>query len=326
MKAAWLENGMLSFEEDVPDPVVNHGEALVGIILAGICNTDLELLKGYYPFTGIPGHEFVGRVINAPGYPEKTGERVVGSINAVCHSCDMCMKGSPGHCRYRTVLGISGRNGVFAEYTTLPVENLVAVPDHVENANAVFAEPLAAALRVAEQVEIAADSRIIVVGAGKLGQLISEVLMIRDCRVETVAKYAKQRDRMEKLGIPCLRADECQNSSCDLVVEATGSPGGLDFALGLVRPGGTLVLKSTYKGKAEVDFSRVVVDEVTILGSRCGPVPKAMELLSEGRINPGASVESVFPLEEVTAAFASASGQGAGKIILKIAEPGESTN
>lgn len=320
MKAAWLENGKLSFKEDLPDPVLSPGEALVRIILAGICNTDLELVKGYYPFTGIPGHEFVGRVVNAPGYPEKTGERVVGSINAVCHSCDMCLKGLPGHCRYRTVLGIEGRNGVFAEYTALPVENLFAVPEHVTDTNAVFAEPLAAALRVTEQVEIEADDRIMVVGSGKLGQLISEVLMIRNCRVETVPKYAKQRARMEKLGIPCLRAAECRSSSYDLVIEASGSPAGLDFALGLVRPGGTLVLKSTYKGNAEVGFSRVVVDEVTILGSRCGPVPKAVELLAGGCISPSGLIEGIFPLEDAAKAFTAASGQGAGKIILKIAD------
>jgi threonine dehydrogenase-like Zn-dependent dehydrogenase len=319
MKGAWLENGKLSFREELPDPVLNPGEALVRIILAGICNTDLELVKGYYPFAGIPGHEFVGRVVNVHGHPEKTGGRVVGSINAVCHKCDMCLKGLPGHCRHRTVLGIAGRNGVFAEYATLPVENLVAVPGHVTDENAVFAEPLAAALRVTEQVEIAADDRIMVVGAGKLGQLIAEVLMIRDCRVESVPKYAKQRVRMEKLGIPCLRADECRDSSYDLVVEATGSPDGLGFALDLVRPGGTLLLKSTYKGTAEADFSRVVVDEVTILGSRCGPVPKAVRLLSEGRINPESTIEGVFKLEEAAAAFTAASGQGAGKIILKIA-------
>ena len=321
MKAVWLENGKLSVRKDVPAPVLKPGEALVRITLAGICNTDLELVKGYYSFTGIPGHEFVGRVVDAPGYPDKTGRRVVGSINAVCHSCDMCLRGFPGHCRNRTVLGIAGRNGVFAEYTVLPVENLVDVPGHVTDDDAVFAEPLAAALRVTEQVETAAEDRIVVVGAGKLGQLISEVLMIRDCKVETVPKYEKQRARMEELGIPCLQAAECRMYSYDLVVEATGSPGGLEFALGLVRPGGTLVLKSTYKGQAKVDFSRVVVDELTILGSRCGPVPKAMELLSRGLVSPGSSVEGVFPLEEAAPAFAAAAVKGAGKIIFNIKDP-----
>ncbi len=320
MKTVWLEDGELTYLGDVPDPVPEPGEALIRIILAGICNTDLELVKGYYPFTGIPGHEFVGRITSAPGFPEREGERVVGSINAVCHQCDMCRRGLPGHCRNRTVLGIAGRNGVFAEYTTLPLENLVTVPEHVSDMSAVFTEPLAAALQVTEQVEINKSDRIIVVGAGKLGQLISEVLLIQGHNAVSVPKYLRQRERIENLGIQCLLASDCIKFSYDLVVEATGSPGGLEFALGLVRPGGKLVLKSTYQGAACLDFSRVVVDEVTILGSRCGPLPKALGLLAEGLINPGTGIDAIFTLEQGLEAFSAASVKGAGKIIFRITD------
>jgi threonine dehydrogenase-like Zn-dependent dehydrogenase len=322
MKALWLENGVLSCQADVPDPVLQPGEALVRIVLAGICNTDLELVKGYYPFAGIPGHEFVGRIEKAPGNRERLGERVVGSINAVCHQCDMCRRGLPSHCRKRTVLGIDGRNGVFAGYTILPLENLLSVPESVPDINAVFAEPLAASLQITEQVEINKDNRIMVVGSGKLGQLISEVLLIEGHKAEAVPKYLKQRQRLENLGITCRSADECLKSSYDLVIEATGSPEGLEFALGLVRPGGILLLKSTYHGKANLDFSRVVVDEITILGSRCGPMPKALKYLVEGRINPQSFVEEILPLEKGIEAFARASGKGAGKVLLRIGNPG----
>ncbi len=320
MKTVWLEDGVLTCLGDVPVPVPAPGEALIRIVLAGICNTDLELVKGYYPYTGIPGHEFVGRITSAPGFPEREGERVVGSINAVCHKCDMCQGGLPGHCRNRTVLGIAGRNGVFAEYTSLPIENLVTVPEHVSDLNAVFTEPLAAALQVTEQVEIKKSDRIIVVGAGKLGQLISEVLFIQGHNAASIPKYLSQRERMESLGIPCLHASDCVQLSYDLVIEATGSPDGLDFALGLVRPGGKLVLKSTYQGAACLDFSRVVVDELTILGSRCGPMPKALDLLAEGLISPATGIDAIFPLEQGIEAFAAASGKGAGKILFRIGD------
>ena len=318
MKAVWLEDGKIDTRDDVPMPVAVEGEALVRVVLAGICNTDLELVKGYYPFTGIPGHEFVGRIAASPSCQEREGERVTGSINAVCHNCDMCRKGLPGHCRRRTVLGISGRNGVFAEFAVLPLENLHTVPARVPDVRAVFTEPLAAALQVTEQIEISKRERIIVAGSGKLGQLISESLHVQGFNVEAVVKYPSQRKRLEKLRVPCRAVEDLEKSSYDVVVEATGTPDGLGLSLDLVRPRGTLVLKSTYKGNASVDLSRLVVDEITLKGSRCGPFPKALELLASGKVAPENMIQEVFSLEEGGRAFEAAATPGAGKILLEM--------
>ena len=318
MKALWLEEGNLSIRDGVELPAIRKGEALIRIILAGICNTDLELIRGYYPFTGIPGHEFVGIIEEAPGCPEREGERVTGNINAVCHSCDMCQRGWPEHCRNRTVLGIAGRDGVFAEYTSLPLENLLTVPGNVSSARAVFAEPLAAALQVTEQVRISKKDRVMVVGSGKLGQLISESLLVQGIRADAVPRYPSQKSRLEELGISCLKEEDCAGASHDVVIEATGSRAGLEFALGLVRPRGTLVLKSTYKGRASCDFSRVVVDEITLIGSRCGPMEKALDLMSNNRIKPETAAKKIFPLEQAVEAFKHAARKGSGKILVRI--------
>ena len=318
MKAVWLEDGRIDTRDDVPMPVAGEGEALVRVVLAGICNTDLELVKGYYPFTGVPGHEFVGRIAASPSCREREGERVTGSINVVCHNCDMCHRGLPGHCRRRTVLGIAGRNGVFAEFAVLPLENLYTVPVPVPDARAVFTEPLAAALQVTEQVEMSKRERIIVAGSGKLGQLISESLHVQGFNVEAVVKYPSQRKRLEKLRVPCRSVENLEKSSYDVVVEATGTPDGLGLSLDLVRPRGTLVLKSTYKGNASVDLSRLVVDEITLTGSRCGPFPKALEFLASGKVAPENMIQEVFSLEEAGRAFEAAAAPGAGKILLEM--------
>jgi len=316
MNGVWLENRKLSLRRDLPVPVPPEGEALVRVTLAGICNTDLELVKGYYPFAGIPGHEFTGIIETVPGGGEREGERVTGSINAVCHRCDLCRRGMPGHCRKRSVLGIAGRDGVFAEYVTLPLENLHPIPGNLPDSRAVFAEPLAAALRICEQLELQRGERIIVVGAGKLGQLISETLLARGYEAESVPKYQRQRSRLEELGIVCRAETDCVRGSYDIVIEATGSPSGLDLALDLVRPRGTMVLKSTYQGKAEVDLSKIVVDEISILGSRCGSIPHALELLASGRIRPESTVDRVYSLGRSIEAFTEAAGKGAGKVLI----------
>lgn len=318
MKSVWLEEGKIGIRNDVEVPVPGEGEVLIRVVLAGICNTDLELVKGYYPFTGIPGHEFVGIVAECPSCRSREGERVTGSINAVCHSCDMCRRGLPGHCRNRTVLGISGRNGAFAEFMVLPLENLFSIPGHLADERAVFTEPLAAALQVTEQIEISDQDKVIVAGSGKLGQLISESLRSLGYFPEAVARYPAQRNRLEKLGIPCRSPQDLAKSSYDVVIEATGTPDGLGMSLDLVRPRGTLVLKSTYEGKAGVDLSRVVVDEITLLGSRCGPFPKALELLASGKVAPEDMIQEIFGLEEGDKAFAAAAEAGSGKILLKI--------
>lgn len=320
MKAVWLEDGKLEIRDDLPIPKPPSGEALVRVKLAGICNTDLELVKGYSSFTGIPGHEFVGEALECPGKPELEGQRVVGSINAVCHKCDMCRRGLEGHCRNRTVLGITGRDGVFAEYTLLPTENLYLVPDSLSDREAVFVEPLAAALQVLELLELDREARIAVTGAGKLGQLISEALAAEGFHPVAVPRYPWQWERLEGLGVSCRPWEEMGKGSFDVVVESTGSPSGLKLSLELLRPRGTMVLKSTYQGIAELDLSRIVVDEITILGSRCGPFPRALEMLAVGKVSPGSMVEDTLPLSEGLEAFAKASARGAGKILLLVSE------
>src|SRR5512147_514411 len=221
MQALWLENNRLELR-DAPRPG-RTGEALIRVRRAGVCGTDLELVRGYYPFAGIPGHEFVGEVVEAPD-PAWVGKRVVGEINVVCGRCEQCLSGRAHHCESRTVLGIVARDGVFAEFTSLPLENLHVVPDSVPDEAAVFTEPLAAALEIEQQVQIRPADRVLLIGAGRLGQLVAQTL---------------------------------------------------ELARRAVRPGGTLVLKSTYRGEVTLNLSSIVVDEVTLLGSRCGPFEPA---------------------------------------------------
>ncbi len=282
MRALWLHNQELSVRTDLPRPETPHGEALVRVSLAGICNTDLEMLNGYYPFAGTLGHEFVGRVEESPYQSEWVGKRVVGEINAVCHTCIACTNGRPTHCEHRTVLGIHDRNGAFAEYLTLPVENLHEVPDNVTDDVAVFTEPTAAAFGIQAQLEISPDDRVVVIGSGKLGYLIAQTLVATDCVLTVVGRRPKSLELFRSQRIRTALATELQEDVADIVVECTGNPSGLDLALKAVRPRGTIVLKSTYAGKAELDVSRIVVDEITLVGSRCGPFAPARDALTHG--------------------------------------------
>ncbi|HEY2323558.1 MAG TPA: alcohol dehydrogenase catalytic domain-containing protein [Thermoanaerobaculia bacterium] len=294
MKGAWLENRQLVFRDDLPAPVAAKGEALVRVRLAGICNTDIELTRGYYPFTGIPGHEFVGIM--------EDGRRVVGEINASCGSCAACTHGRRTHCERRTVLGIKDRNGAFAEYLTLPLENLHVVPDGVPDEVAVFTEPLAAALEIQEQVRIGADDRVLVVGNGKLGRLIAASLALTGCKLTVVGR----------------EHGEIVPRSFDVVVECSGNADGFALARQAVRPGGTIVMKSTYAGDLTFNASALVVDEITLLGSRCGPFAPALQLLAEGKIDPRPMIHARYPLSEVNAAFAHAEQQGVLKVLLTV--------
>jgi threonine dehydrogenase-like Zn-dependent dehydrogenase len=316
MLSIWLENNQISVR-DIPIPAPPPGEALIRVRLAGICATDLELVNGYYPYTGVLGHEFVGEVVNAPDAPERVGQRVVGEINAVCGKCETCRRGNPTHCENRTVLGIVNRNGVFAEYTTLPLENLHPVPDSVPDEMAVFTEPLAAALEIQEQILINPTDRILVVGAGRLGQLIAYTLNLIGRDLQVVIRHKSQRDLLETLNIPCLREDEVSARKMDIVVEATGSPAGFSLARKAVRPRGTIVLKSTYAGQIEVDFSAVVVDEITLVGSRCGPFVPALRLMEAGLLDPCPLINANYPLREGIAAFENASRSGVFKVLVQ---------
>jgi threonine dehydrogenase-like Zn-dependent dehydrogenase len=317
MRALWLENRSLRCREDVPEPALAPGEALLRVRCAGICNTDLELLRGYYPFAGVPGHEFVGEVLEAPGSDVWRGRRVVGEINAVCGECAACRAGRGGHCERRSVLGIRGRDGAFAERLTLPLANLHALPESLPDASAVFVEPLAAALRVQEQVEIGSGDRIVVIGPGKLGTLVARGLAAAGRRVVVAGRRAESLARLLGEGFETCLAQQLPERGADVVVECSGSSDGFALARRALRPGGTLVLKSTYAGAAAVDLSSLVVDELTLVGSRCGPFEKALAALVEGRVRVSDLVEARYPLVEGAAAFAHAARPGALKVLIE---------
>jgi threonine dehydrogenase-like Zn-dependent dehydrogenase len=313
MQALWLENNTL-YLKDVPQPA-HPAEAMIKIRKTGICGTDLELVKGYYPYTGIPGHEFVGEVINSPD-KAWIGKRVVGEINVVCGACEQCRSGRPTHCESRTVLGIINRDGVFAECTTLPLENLHVVPDSVLDEAAVFTEPLAAALEIQEQVQIHPVDRVLLIGAGRLGQLIAQTLMLTGCDLRVVARHPLQKELLTSRGIRLIDEGDVQHWRYDIVVEATGSPSGFDLARKALRPRGTLVLKSTYKGDMTLNFSSMVVDEIQLIGSRCGPFEPALRLLAQKEVDPTILISSEFRLEEGLRAFKDAEKSGMLKVLL----------
>ncbi len=315
MKALWLENRKLALREDLPTPETK-GEALIRVRLTGICGTDLELRRGYYPYTGIPGHEFVGEVVAAPE-AAWVGRRVVGEINVVCGSCEQCRSGRPTHCENRTVLGIVNRDGTFAGYTTLPLANLHPVPDSVPDEAAVFTEPLAAALEIQEQVHVRPTDRVLLIGAGRLGQLIAQTLALTGCDLRVVARHRKQKDLLAARGIRLISEEDVQPRAWDVVVEATGSSGGFDLARRAIRPRGVLVMKSTYKGEVTVNFSSLVVDEITIIGSRCGPFAPALRLLENGQVDPTPLIEARYPLSQGLEAFEQAGRPGTLKVLLE---------
>jgi threonine dehydrogenase-like Zn-dependent dehydrogenase len=316
MKALWLENNQLQLRSDVPIPEPLPGEALVRVVRAGICNTDLELLRGYYPYTGILGHEFVGVVEQGP--KQLVGVRVVGEINAVCGECRFCRSGQPTHCENRTVLGIVNRNGAFAEYLTLPSANLHPVPDNVPTDVATFTEPVAAALEIQQQVAVRPDDRVLVVGDGKLGQLVAQTLALTGCDLLVVGRHRNKLDYLAARGIKTGLADVVTDRAFDLSVECTGNPEGFAIARRALRPRGTLVLKSTYAGHLTFDASSLVVDEITLIGSRCGPFPQALQVISQEQVDVKYLIQSHYPLDEAIAAFDRAQERGILKVLLEI--------
>jgi threonine dehydrogenase-like Zn-dependent dehydrogenase len=303
--------------DDRPLPEPPPGEARVRVLRAGVCNTDLELVKGYYPYAGIPGHEFVGRVEAAPGAEAWIGKRVVGEINAVCGDCPTCRAGRPTHCERRTVLGIAKRDGAFAEYLSLPVANLHEVPDGVPDEVAVFTEPLAAALQVREQVRVGPGDRVVVIGSGKLGHLVAQALGLTGCGLLVIGRNPATLGLLAARGLRTGTAADLPARQADVVVECTGNPDGLALALRAVRPRGTVVLKSTYHGQATLDLARVVVDEVALVGSRCGPFAPALALLASGQVEVRPLVEARYPLSDAPAAFDHAARPGALKVLVE---------
>ena len=316
MKGLWLHDQQLSFRADLPDPQVEPGQALIRLRVAGICATDLEMLRGYYPFTGVPGHEFVGEVVAAPGNETWIGKRVVGEINLTCGECEACRAGREHHCSNRTTLGISGKDGVLAEYFTLPVRNLHEVPAGVADDLAVFTEPLAAALEIQEQVQIRPDTRVLVVGAGRLGMLIAQTLRLTGCDLKVVVRRQEPADLLARFGIAAVFVDEVVENSADLVVEVTGSPSGFALSRKAVRPAGNLVLKSTFAGDVTLNLSSVVVDEITLVGSRCGPFAPALRLLEVGLVDLRPLISARYDLADGLAAMEKAAEHGVLKVLV----------
>lgn len=315
MRALWLKDRQLQLRDDLPPPAPADGEALIRVLLAGICGTDIELTRGYYPYDGVPGHEFVGVVEQGP--PALLGRRVVGEINASCGACAPCRRGQRTHCAGRTVLGISGRHGAFAEHLALPAANLHAVPDGVPSEAAVFTEPLAAALQVLEQVHLRPGDRAVVIGDGKLGQLVAQVLA-GSCDLLVIGRHPRKLALLAARGVRTGAADAATPGAFDVAVECTGDARGFAIARAALRPRGTLVMKSTYAGALTLDAASIVVDELTLVGSRCGPFAPALRLLAERRVDVAPLIDARYPLAEGLAAFERAQRPGALKVLVDV--------
>jgi threonine dehydrogenase-like Zn-dependent dehydrogenase len=317
MKALRLEDDKL----EVADSAVprREGEALIRMTVAGICNTDVEIARGYADFRGALGHEFVGVVEESPDRSQ-IGRRVVGEINVGCGRCDLCRGNDPRHCPDRTALGIRGRDGAFAEYLSLPPRNLLIVPDGVSDRQAVFTEPLAAALEVLDQVEVRASHRVAVVGDGKLGQLISRVVARTGCDLTLIGKHDAKLELAARAGVKTakLGASDVMGSAprFDFVIEASGSQGGLGLALDLIRPRGAIILKSTFRGAVRLDTSRVVVNEISIIGSRCGRFESALRLLESNEMDLEPLITREYRLSDGVEAMAEAERPGTLKVLL----------
>lgn len=317
MKALRYAGGHLAVQ-DIPRPD-DPSEALVRVLRSGICATDLEIIRGYAGFTGTIGHEFVGLVEAADDAPDLIGKRVVGEINAGCGKCPRCLGGDPRHCSTRTVLGILGRDGAHAEFLRLPSRNLLVVPDAVDDDQAVFAEPLAAAYAITEQVDLDLKTKVAVIGDGKLGLLCAMCLRLTSESVTLIGKHRSKLEIVNKAGITGILAEDVPadgDGHFDLIVEASGSPSGFGTALDLVRPRGKIVLKSTFHGSSTWAASRVVVDEITIIGSRCGRLAPSMDLLADGRIDVTPLIEDRIPLSNGVAAMSRAAEKGTLKVLL----------
>lgn len=316
MKAVTLHK-TVTFEESRPAPTPEAGECLIRVHMAGICGTDLQLIKGYLGFDGVLGHEMVGTVIEGPG--NWKGKRVVAEINCVCRQCEMCLGGLAYHCRNRTVMGIMRRDGCFAELIALPQTNLHEVPDSITDEEAVFIEPLAAAYQVLAQCPIGPRMNVSVVGPGRLGLLVAQVLANTGCKLTVIGRSQHKLLYCEKRGIQGIHLDDlAPKQDRDLVVDCTGSPAGLKIALELARPRGTVILKSTCHDNHELDLSAIVVNELKIIGSRCGPFGEAINALSRRAIDVRSMITRVLPLKDAVKAIDLSSKPETMKILLKM--------
>jgi threonine dehydrogenase-like Zn-dependent dehydrogenase len=317
MRALRVDQGRTDLA-DVPSPA-GDGEAVVRVILSGLCNTDLEIARGYAGFRGTIGHEFVGVVEDPGGGPLPRGERVVGEINAGCGTCARCLRGDPRHCPTRTVLGIVGRDGAHAERLRLPARNLLRVPDSVSDEQAVFAEPLGAACGVLERCPMGEGTRVAVLGDGKLGLLCAMTLAASGMKPLLVGKHETKLAIARARGIETALVEDARRRgrAFDVVVEASGGASGFDLALDLLEPQGTLALKSTFHGATPVDAARIVVDEIQVVGSRCGRLAPALDLLARGAVDPTVLVSEVLALSSGLEAMSLAARAGVLKVLLR---------
>jgi threonine dehydrogenase-like Zn-dependent dehydrogenase len=302
---------------DYAKPRCGRGEVLIEVRKAGICSTDLEVVKGYMGFRGVMGHEFVGLAVG--GARQFSGKRVVAEINCVCERCDMCKSGLANHCRDRTVLGIDGRDGCFAEYVAVPARNCHEVPDCVSDNEAVFVEPLAAAFQIVRQVKLTQSDRVVVLGDGRLAQLVARVLRLRLKRTIMVGRHAAKLTAAEKQGVEAiLERDFVAGKDADVVVDATGCASGFELAMRTVRPRGTIVLKSTFAADTGMNLAPLVIDEITVVGSRCGPFPDAIAALAGRKVDVCALISREFPLAEGPAALDAAKNAENIKVLLNV--------
>lgn len=308
MRGVYCDGSSIRLRHDLPEPPTPEGETLLRVSMAGICDTDLQLSYGYMNYQGILGHEFVG--------VDESGLRYTAEINASCHACPTCLAGRPHHCPNRTVLGILGHDGAMADYVSVPSRNLHRIPDEVEDREAVFIEPLAAAFRIREQVETAKGDRVAILGDGKLGILCAWVLN----QVADVTLIGKHESKLAIAGqgIKTRLLESVDTDKFDIVVDATGNPSGFETALGLVRTEGTVVLKTTIAGKHQMSLAPIVIDEVKVIGSRCGPFQPAIEALRTRSIDVKRLIEAEFSLDDAEDAFKAASRKGARKILLRV--------
>jgi len=315
MQALYWNGRHVRLETAYPVPNADDHMALVRLRLAGICSTDLQIFKGYMDFHGVPGHEFVGEVYAGP--TELIGKRVVGDINFACGRCAWCARGLWRHCPERRVMGIFGADGSFAEYVAVPVTNLHTVPDSVLDEEAVFTEPLAAAFELLEQVHLQPTDEVLVLGDGKLGLLCAQVLHSTGAQVRVVGKHPRKLELLRKLGLHTELLTDWHPAPTDIVVEATGSTAGLQLAMMAVRPRGTLVLKSTVAADHTLTLASLVINEVTVIGSRCGPFSPALRALEHKRIAVLPLIDQIYPLTAGEAAIAHAARPGTLKILLR---------
>jgi len=316
MRALYF-NKELCFRDDLLVPLPRNDEALIRVTSAGICNTDLEIINGYMNFKGIPGHEFVG-IVQESGNKELVGRRVVGEINIGCGQCQYCRSGVPNHCHERSVLGILNKEGAFADYITLPLDNIHVLPDSVSDEEAVFVEPLAAGFEILQQVDIVPSDRVCVFGDGKLGLLVAQVLSMTGCDLTVVGNHRSKLLVLEELGIKTELSSEFAGKDMDMVVECSGSESGMKMALKTVRPRGKVIIKTTIAKRGDIDLNLVVINELSLIGSRCGPFPDAIKAIESGKVKLYPLISAEYSIEEGIKAFEHASQKGVLKVLLML--------